>query len=152
MLYLKTILKNAFALYFPNKYWQDLSYSFQFQIRALTYMYQFKYKLQPYVGHIVKYGLNDFITVLFYPQYYLSLSHTKRCQRLFFQSVHLHSELSLISVYNFCVRALKSLFFTCFFTLAPQVHQRLKCCFQSSVEVCRNIEVCCVLSVSDGRA
>lgn len=100
----------------------------------------------------MKHGLNDFLSVLFYPYYYLSLSFIKRCQRLFFSvRVHLHSELSFMDVYNICVRALEICFLYMLFNLAPLVHQRFKCYFQSDVEVCRNIEVCGVLSVPDGK-
>lgn len=65
--------------------------------------------------------------------------------------MHLHSELSLMNVYNICVRALEIWFLYMLSKLAPLVHQRLKCYFQSNVEVCKNIEVCDVLSVPDGR-
>lgn len=55
------------------------------------------------------------------------------------------------SLQHLC-KSIKICFLYMLFKLAPLVHQRLKCYFQSSVEVCRNIEVFCVLSASDGKA
>lgn len=83
--------------------------------------------------------------LLFVSKFYQKMSEA------FFQSVHLHSELSLKNVY-ICVRALQICFLYMLFKLAPLIHQKLKCYFQSGEEVRRNIEDCCVLSVSDGKA